>query len=145
MADEASAKPREIEAGTSKEKVALPEVSCVWRALFWTSLKGSCFGEPLSGDAFDALMRVLARRRAEDDLDAELLLVADHVIKALLIAPVLFPHAVRHARRDARARAVEDGAHPGGLLTMNSPRTSRVSPTPPTPLPYPSSSRWART
>ena len=33
MADEASAKPREIEAGTSTENVQLPKVSFVWRAL----------------------------------------------------------------------------------------------------------------
>jgi hypothetical protein len=39
------------------------ELGCVWRALFWTSLKGSCFGEGVRGDAFDALMAVLARRR----------------------------------------------------------------------------------
>ena len=40
------------------------ELGCVWRALFWTSLKGSCFGERLSGDAFDAFIQVLERRRA---------------------------------------------------------------------------------
>ena len=39
------------------------ELACVWRALFWTSLKGSCFGERVRGDAFDALMQVLASRR----------------------------------------------------------------------------------
>ena len=49
---------------STRLKAMQAELGCVWRALFWTSLKGSCFGEPLSGDAFDALMRVLARRRA---------------------------------------------------------------------------------
>ena len=27
------------------------ELSCAWRALFWTSLVGSCFGEDVQGDA----------------------------------------------------------------------------------------------
>ena len=42
------------------------ELGCAWRALFWTSLEGSgsCFGEPLRGDAFDTLMQVLAHRRS---------------------------------------------------------------------------------
>ena len=38
------------------------ELGCAWRALFWTSLMGSCFGEEVRGDAFDALMAVLRRR-----------------------------------------------------------------------------------
>ena len=38
------------------------ELGCAWRALFWTSLKGSCFGESVRGDAFDALIEVLRRR-----------------------------------------------------------------------------------
>ena len=49
-------------------KAMQSKLNCVWRSLFWTSLKGSCFGEGVRGDAFDALMRVLAlrseRRRA---------------------------------------------------------------------------------
>lgn len=40
------------------------QLGCVWRALFWTSLKGSCFGEVVKGDAFDALMHVLRKRVA---------------------------------------------------------------------------------
>ena len=38
------------------------ELACAWRALFWTSLHGSCFGEAPRGDAFDAMMAVLRRR-----------------------------------------------------------------------------------
>ncbi|KAL1530584.1 hypothetical protein AB1Y20_001484 [Prymnesium parvum] len=38
------------------------ELACVWRRLFWSSLVGSCFGEPMAGDAFDTLMLVLRRR-----------------------------------------------------------------------------------
>ena len=37
-------------------------LGCAWRALMWTSLKGSCFGESVHGDAFDALMAVLKLR-----------------------------------------------------------------------------------
>ena len=40
------------------------ELGCAWRALFWTSLMGSCFGESARGDAFDTLMLVLRRRAA---------------------------------------------------------------------------------
>jgi hypothetical protein len=40
------------------------ELGCAWRSLFWTSLKGSCFGEGVRGDAFDALILVLRRRVA---------------------------------------------------------------------------------
>ena len=29
------------------------ELACAWRALFWTSLHGSCFGEAPRGDAFE--------------------------------------------------------------------------------------------
>jgi hypothetical protein len=38
------------------------ELACVWRSLFWTSLLGSCFGEPPRGDAFDGLLAVLRLR-----------------------------------------------------------------------------------
>lgn len=38
------------------------ELACAWRSLFWTSLLGSCFGEPARGDAFDGLIAVLRRR-----------------------------------------------------------------------------------
>ncbi|KAL3900916.1 MAG: hypothetical protein SGPRY_012368, partial [Prymnesium sp.] len=38
------------------------ELPCVWRKLFWSSIVGSCFGEPTHGDAFDTLMAVLRRR-----------------------------------------------------------------------------------
>jgi len=39
------------------------ELACAWRALFFSSIEGSCFGEQKSrGDAFDTLMTVLTRR-----------------------------------------------------------------------------------
>ena len=38
------------------------ELACSWRALFWTSLVGSCFGEDALGDAFGMLMTVLRSR-----------------------------------------------------------------------------------
>ena len=40
------------------------ELGCAWRALFWTSLKGSCFGESVRGDAFDTLVQVLKKRQS---------------------------------------------------------------------------------
>ena len=39
------------------------ELACAWRALFWTSLVGSCFGEDVQGDAFSTLMSVLRHRK----------------------------------------------------------------------------------
>lgn len=39
-------------------------LGCAWRQLFWSSLEGSCFGEPIDdgNDAFGALLAVLRRR-----------------------------------------------------------------------------------
>jgi hypothetical protein len=39
-------------------------LGCAWRQLFWSSLEGSCFGEPTDdgNDAFGALLAVLRRR-----------------------------------------------------------------------------------
>ena len=53
------------------------ELGCVWRSLFWTSLKGSCFGEGVRGDAFDALVEVL-QRRPWHRLDAQGALASSH-------------------------------------------------------------------
>ena len=50
------------------------ELGCAWRSLFWSSVLGSCFGEPLRGDAFDTLMAVLRRRLLPSGLRRQLAL-----------------------------------------------------------------------
>ena len=53
---------RSIAASEPRLAAMRGRLRCAWRLLFWSSLVGSCFGEPARGDAFDALMAVLRRR-----------------------------------------------------------------------------------
>ena len=63
--DELASLPRVLRrAADSPENLSQmqAELRCLWRSLFWTSMQGSCFGEPARGDAFDTMMAVLRRR-----------------------------------------------------------------------------------
>mmetsp|Transcript_38560 Transcript_38560/g.127667 ORF Transcript_38560/g.127667 Transcript_38560/m.127667 type:complete len:145 (-) Transcript_38560:98-532(-) len=54
----------EVAADGPRLRAMQAKLGCAWRSLFWSSLVGSCFGEPTDdgGDAYGALMAVLRAR-----------------------------------------------------------------------------------
>lgn len=101
--DRMAALPAALHAADEPEalRTMRSELSCAWRALFWSSVVGSCFGEPLHGDAFDTLMTVLRRRLVPPALRRHLA----HVGGAGLCARPGNSPARRRARASAGVRS----------------------------------------